>query len=90
MTTQPEGPMQVGPNTKIADVLKRYGDIADVMETLGVKRVGRFDIRKLLGKAITVRRAAFVHRLTVEEMVAALQTAIDRVHAEQSSQVDAT
>jgi hypothetical protein len=71
----------VSPDTRIADVLERYGDIADVMESLGVKRVGRFNVRRLLGKAITVRLAARVHRLGEAEMVETLQTAIDRVHA---------
>jgi hypothetical protein len=80
----PAQPLQVTPDTKISEVLSRYGDIADVMEGLGVKRVGRFNVRRLIGKAITVRRAAFVHRLSVDEMVSTLQTAIDRVHAQES------
>jgi hypothetical protein len=75
----------VTPDTRISDVLARYGDIADVMETLGVKRVGRFNVRRLLGKAITVRRAAIVHRLTTDEMVNALQEAIDRVEAREAA-----
>jgi hypothetical protein len=76
-------PLVVTPETRISDVLERYGDIADVMETFGVKRVGRFDVRRLLGKLLTVRRAAAVHRLSVEEMVERLQSAIHRVHAAQ-------
>jgi hypothetical protein len=76
--------MQVTPDTRISEVLKRYGDIADVMETFGVKRVGRYNFRRLLGKALTVRRAAFAHRISVEEMVHSLQSAIDKVHAEMS------
>lgn len=80
-------PLVVTPDTRIADVLTRYGDIADVMESLGVKRVGRFNVRRLIGKAITVRLAARVHRLGEAEMVTALQTAINRVHAEQAAAV---
>lgn len=80
-------PLVVTPDTRIADVLRRYGDIADVMESLGVKRVGRFNVRRLIGKAITVRLAARVHRLGEAEMVSALQTAINRVHAEQAQVV---
>ena len=80
-------PLQVTPETKISDVLARYGDIADVMETLGVKRVGRYNVRRLLGKVVTVKRAAMVHKLSLEEMVTALQTAIDRV--EESLRADA-
>jgi hypothetical protein len=81
MTTNKDTPLQVTPDTRVSEVLERYGDIADVMETLGVKRVGRFSVRRLLGKAITVRRAAIVHRLELDDMVTTLQTAIDRVHA---------
>jgi len=81
-TNDHDAPMRVTADTRISEVLARYGDVADVMETLGVKRVARYDIRKLLGKALTVRRAAIVHRLDTEAMITALQTAIDRVHAE--------
>jgi hypothetical protein len=76
--------MQVTADTKISEVLKRYGDIADVMETFGVKRVGKYNFRRLLGKALTVKRAAFAHRITVDEMVHALQSAIDKVHADEA------
>lgn len=34
--------MEITKDTKVADILTRYGDIADVMEALGVKRIGRF------------------------------------------------
>lgn len=73
-------PMLITPDTRISDVLARYGDIADVMETFGVKRVGKYNVRRLLAKALTVRRAAFAHRLPVDEMVSKLQAAISKVH----------
>ena len=82
-------PMRVTADTRIGDVLARYGDVADVMETLGVKRVARYDLRKLLAKALTVRRAAVVHRLDLEEMITRLQAAINRVHAGQADVGDA-
>jgi hypothetical protein len=70
--------LNVTPETKIADVLSRYGDVASIMETLGVKRVAGFDVRRLLGKLITVKWAARVHGLPLEEMVGRLQSAINQ------------
>ena len=32
--------MEITKNTKVSDILEEYGDIADVMEMFGVKRVG--------------------------------------------------
>ena len=85
MTDSPDSqPLVVTPETKIGDVLARYGDIADVMEALGVKRVGRYNVRRLISKLITVKRAAIVHKLPLEEMVSKLQTAINQVDAEQN------
>lgn len=69
----------VTPETRISEVLDRYGDIADVMESLGVERVGRYDLRRLVGRLLTVRRAAGIHGLPVDELVARLQTAINLV-----------
>jgi len=80
-----ESPMIVTADTKISEVLARYGDIADVMETLGIRRVAKYDVRKLAAKLLTVRRAAFVHRLSVDEMVASLQSAITSTHTQQAA-----
>jgi hypothetical protein len=35
-------------DTKVSDVLNEYGDIADVMETFGIKRVGGYSLRKYI------------------------------------------
>lgn len=77
-------PLLVTPDTKIGQVLSRYGDIAEVMESFGVKRVGRFNFRRLVGKFLTVKQAAKIHKLQTEEMVQTLQQAINQVHAKQS------
>ena len=34
--------MQITKDTHVSDILLQYGDIADVMEVFGVKRVGRY------------------------------------------------
>ena len=68
--------MDITKDTKVADILTRYGDIADVMEALGVKRIGRFSVRKLITKLITVERAARIHRIPLDELLTKLRMAI--------------
>lgn len=63
-------------DTKVSDILTEYGDIAAVMETFGVKRVGGFSVRRYLTKALTVERAAKVHRVPLEEFLTTVRTAV--------------
>jgi hypothetical protein len=63
-------------NTRVSEILREYGDIAEVMEVFGVRRVGRFSLRKLLGKFLTVERAARVHRRQPEEFLDILRRAV--------------
>ena len=68
--------MEITKDTKVGDILTRYGDIADVMEALGVKRIGRFSVRKLITKLITVERAARIHRIPLDELLTKLRAAV--------------
>ncbi|MFW9928553.1 MAG: DUF1858 domain-containing protein [Candidatus Thorarchaeota archaeon] len=68
--------MNVTKDTKVSDILNKYGDIADVMELFGVKRVGRFSIRKVITKAITIERAAKIHKVPLDEFLDKLNKAI--------------
>jgi len=72
---------EVTRDTLISEILDRYGDIADVMEVFGVKRVGPLSVRRLLGRFLTVERAAFVHRVPLEEFLLTLRAAIAKVSA---------
>ncbi|KAA3644166.1 MAG: DUF1858 domain-containing protein [Chloroflexi bacterium] len=65
-------------DTRVADILMRYGDIADVMELFGVKRVGRYSLRMLVARALTVEWAARVHRVPLDEFIAILNEAIEK------------
>lgn len=67
--------MEITKKTYVSAILKEYGDIAEVMEMLGVKRVGSFGFRKLLTRLITVRTAAFVHRVPLDEFITKLNKA---------------
>jgi hypothetical protein len=80
--------MEITKDTRVSDILQEYGDIADVMEVFGVKRVGRYSLRRMITKALTVERAARVHRVPLDEFVEILNEAIpvqeqNRVAAEQ-------
>jgi hypothetical protein len=67
--------MEITKKTYVSKILKEYGDIAEIMEMLGVKKVGNFSFRKFLTRFITVRIAAFVHRVPVDEFVEKLNKA---------------
>jgi hypothetical protein len=68
--------MEITKDTKVSAILENYGDIADVMEVFGIKRVGRYSLRRMLTKAITVENAARIHRVPLDEFMETLNKAI--------------
>ena len=68
--------MKISLDTKVSDVLNEYGDIADVMETFGIKRDGGYSLRKYITKVLTVERAAKIHRVDPDEFLNTLRTAV--------------
>ena len=68
--------MEITSSTRVSDILEEFGDIADVMEVFGVKRVARYSFRRMLTKALTVGLAARVHRVPSDEFIAILNKAI--------------
>ena len=68
--------MKITKDTKVSAILEEYGDIADVMEVFGVKRVARYSVRKLATKALTVEWAARIHRVPLDEFLAILNKAV--------------
>ncbi len=68
--------MEITKDTRVSDILDEYGDIADVMEVFGVKRVSRYSFRRLLTKALTVERAARIHRVPLDEFLGILHKAV--------------
>ena len=61
--------MEITKKTYVSEILKEYGDIAEVMEMFGVKRVGGYGFRKFITRLITVRTAAFVHRVPLDKFL---------------------
>jgi hypothetical protein len=77
--------MEITKDTKVSAILEEYGDIADVMEVFGVKRVGRYSLRRLITKALTVETAARIHRVPLDEFIETLNKAIALQEQNQSS-----
>jgi hypothetical protein len=67
--------MEITKDTRISAILEEYGDIADVMELFGVKRVGRYSLRSLAARALTVEWAARIHRVPLDEFLSILKEA---------------
>ena len=68
--------MEISKDTRVSDILTEYGDIAGVMEAFGIKRVGRYSVRRFITKALTVENAARVHRVPLDEFLKTLQQAV--------------
>ena len=74
--------MEITEDTRVSDILEEYGDIADVMEVFGVQRVGRYSLRTFLAKALTVKTAARIHRVPLDEFVIILNKAVQSGNAD--------
>lgn len=68
--------MEIDKDARIADILNTYGDIAEVMEVFGIQRVGRYSVRALAAKALTVDWAARIHRVPLDKFLEILRKAI--------------
>ncbi|MDL1910482.1 DUF1858 domain-containing protein [Chloroflexi bacterium CFX6] len=78
--------MQITKDTRVSEILLKYGDIADVMEIFGVKRVGKYSLRMFLAKALTVEWAARVHKVPLDEFLGILRQAIQRASEQRASE----
>ena len=67
--------MEITKDTRVSAILEEYGDIADVMEVFGIKRVARYSLRMFITKAITVELAARIHRVPLAEFLEILHKA---------------
>jgi hypothetical protein len=67
--------VEITKDTRVSDILQEYGDIAEVMELFGVKRVARYSFRRMLTRALTVQMAARVHGVPLDQFLDILQKA---------------
>ncbi len=63
--------------TIVLDILEKYGDIEDVMGAFGIKSVGKYSVRKIITKFLTVERAAKIHKVPLDEFLNTLNKAIE-------------
>lgn len=68
--------MDIDKDARVADILREYGDIAEVMQVFGVQRVGRYSVRALAAKALSVEWAARIHRVPLDEFLRILRQAV--------------
>jgi hypothetical protein len=80
--------MQIIEDTRVSDILAKYGDIADVIELFGVNRVARYSFRRMLTKAITVKMAARVHGIPLDEFLEILNKAVATKDSQQEGSSD--
>ena len=73
--------MQISKDTRISDILIEYGDIAEVMEVFGVKRV-KSSLRMFLAKALIVEWAARIHKVPLDEFLEILHKAVEKKETE--------
>ncbi|MCK6539174.1 MAG: DUF1858 domain-containing protein [Anaerolineales bacterium] len=78
--------MKITKDTRVSEILLKYGDIADVMEIFGVRRVGKYSLRIFLAKALTVEWAARVHKVPLDEFLGILRRAIQRASEQSESE----
>jgi hypothetical protein len=67
--------MEITKDTRVSEILEEYGDIAEVMGIFGVEPVGRYSLRTLVGKMLTVEWAARIHRVPLDEFLEILHQA---------------
>jgi hypothetical protein len=69
--------MEITKDTRVSDILKEYGDIAEVMGVFGIKPVGPWSLRKIITRFITVEQAARIHKVTLDDMLDNLKKAVN-------------
>lgn len=67
--------MKITSKTRVYDILKEYGDVADVMEAFGVRRVGPYSLRRVITRFINVGQAARIHNVPLADMLDHLKEA---------------
>lgn len=78
--------MQITEDTKISDIFEKHGDISEVMVGLGMKGVDGNRLRRFLEKRITVKWAAKVHKVQLDEFLVLINKAITIKESESSQQ----
>ncbi len=71
--------MIITKDTRVFDILEEYGDIEPVMEAMGIKSVGKYSIRRMITRFLSVERAAKIHKKPLDEFLVTLNTAVGKM-----------
>ena len=71
--------MTITKDTRVFDILNEYGDIEDVMEAMGIKSVGKYSIRRIITRFLSVEKAAKIHKKPLDEFLATLNKAVEQI-----------
>ena len=64
-------------DTRVFDILEKYGNIASVMESMGIKSVGKYSLRRVITRFLSVEKAAKIHKKPLDEFLVTLNKAIE-------------
>ena len=81
----PDDVVGITANTRVSDILDEHGDIAEVMESFGIKCVRGNRLRRLIVRSLTVERAAKVHRVPLDDFLVSLRTAVGQSTTDRSA-----
>ncbi len=70
--------MTITKDTRVFDILNEYGDIESVMEAMGIESVGRYSIRRIITRFISVEKAAKIHKKPLDEFLITLNKAVEQ------------
>jgi Domain of unknown function (DUF1858) len=65
-------------DTRVFDILEKYGDIAGVMEAMGIKSVGRYSLRRIITRFLSVEKAAKIHKKPLDDFLVILNKAVEQ------------
>lgn len=65
-------------DTRVFDILENHGDIEDVMEAMGIKSVGRYSLRRVITRFLSVEKAAEINKKPLDEFLVTLNKAVDQ------------
>ncbi len=74
--------MNITENTRVFDILQEYGDIAGVMAVFGIKPVGKYSIRRIITRFLSVKMAARIHKVPLTEFLEKLRAAVEKKSAQ--------
>ena len=73
--------VEITEKTRVFDILQKYGDIAGVMVMFGVKPVGKYSLRRVITRVLTVKMAARIHRVPLDDFLDKLHKAVEKKSA---------